>query len=136
MINCTCKLNITDGNSYVIVDSDPCMNHKNKSLAETFRLRTWIIDEGMLYNSYREDTGTEVEHGLIFKDSPWHNNQFVCDLSSYLQKFSHELLVGVNLFADGVLTNAQGRMRFKKAMTIEPEVLYQRMNATVKKYLA
>src|SRR5947207_14907126 len=121
MSRCICKLRLTDGTNFVLVDVNPCANHKDMSIAETFKLRTWIIEEGMLYNSYRNDTGTNADNGLIFKNSPWHNNQFVCELTPYFRGEANELLIGVNLFADGVLTNAQGRMRFRKAPIIEPE---------------
>lgn len=136
MAYCTCELKLMDGSSFVIADANPCLSHKDKSVAGTFRLRTWIVDEGLLYNSYREDTGTNVEHGLVFKNSPWHYNQYICDLSSFLLNEKLDVLVGVNLFADGILTNAQGRMRFKKAPPSDPEEAFQRMNAAIRKSLS
>jgi hypothetical protein len=97
----------------------------------------WVIDEGMVYNSYRDDTGTGPEQGLMFKPSPWHFNQFVCDLTSYLQRETlSEVPVGVNLFADGVLTAAQGKLRFKRAPQVELAELTRRMDAAVRRVLA
>jgi hypothetical protein len=136
MVDCKCELKLIDGYHAVILDSVPCVAHKDANRAETFRLRTWIIDEGYMYNSYRDDTGTSPETGLVFKPSPWHFNQFICDLTPYLQRESlPEVPVGVNLFADGVLTNAQGKVRFKKAPQLEPAELQKRLNAAVRKSL-
>jgi len=72
-----------------------------------------------------------------FKQSPWHYNQFVCDLTSYLQRETlAEVPVGVNLFADGVLTAAQGKVRFKKAPQVDMAELSRRMDAAVRRALA
>jgi len=118
------------------LECGPCVVHKDANRAETFRLRVWVIDEGYMYNSYRDDTGTSPEQGLVFKPSPWHFNQFFCDLTPYLQRETlSEVPVGVNLFADGVLTNAQGKVRFKKAAQIDSAELSRRMHAAVRKSL-
>jgi rubrerythrin len=136
MVDCKCELKLVDGSNAVILDAVPCVAHKDTNRAETFRLRVWIIDEGYMYNSYRDDTGTSPETGLVFKLSPWHANQYICDLTPYLQRESlPEVPVGVNLFADGVLTNAQGKVRFKKAPQLEPTELSKRLNAAVRKSL-
>jgi len=136
-VDCRCELKLADGTPSVILLTNTCMAHKDSNRAETFRLRAWIIDEGWTYNSYREDTGTTPEQGLVFRPSPWHFNTFVCDLSSYLQKESMaEIPVGVNLFADGVLTNAQGKVRFRRNPGMEPAELSRRMEAAVRRALA
>jgi len=128
---------LADGTPSVILLTNMCLAHKDSNRAETFRLRTWIIDEGWTYNSYREDTGTTPELGLTFKSSPWHFNTFVCDLSSYLQKETMaEVPVGVNLFADGVLTNAQGKMRFRRLPMMETAELMHRLESAVRRALA
>jgi rubrerythrin len=136
MADCKCELKLVDGASSVIVLTSPCVTHKDVR-AETFRLRAWVIDEGVLYNSYREDTGTTPETGLAFKPSPWHFGQFVCDLTPYLQRESAaEIPVGVNLFADGVLTAAQGRIRFRRAPQVDGGELSKRMDGFVRRALA
>jgi len=136
-VDCRCELKLADGTPSVILLTGTCMAHKDSNRAETFRLRAWIIDEGWTYNSYREDTGTNPETGLLFKSSPWHFNTFFCDLSSYLQRESlAEIPVGVNLFADGVLTNAQGKVRFRKAPAMEAGELTRRMEAAVRRALS
>jgi hypothetical protein len=90
-----------------------------------------------MVNSYRDDTGTSPEAGLTFKPSPWHWNQFVCDLTSYLQRESlSEVPVGVNLFADGVLhTTALGKMRFRKAAQVDQAELSRRLVAAIRRSL-
>jgi len=137
MAECRCELKLVDGTPSVILLSAQCFSHKDSNRAETFRLRVWVIDEGWTYNSYRDDTGTNPEQGLLFRSSPWHHNVFVCDLSAYLQKESlAEVPVGVNLFADGVLTNAQGKIRFRKAPTVDMVELTRRLEAAVRQVLA
>jgi len=90
-----------------------------------------------MYNSYREDTGTSPTTGLAFVPSPWHTGQFVCDLTKYLEKEqATELPIGVNLFADGVLTTAQGRIRFQKTPQFPQAELSKRMGAAVRASLA
>jgi len=123
---------LVDGSSFVILEAAGCAPHKDAT-RERFRVRTWIIDEGMLYNSYRDDTGTDPAQGLPCKPSPWHYSQFVCDLSAYLQKeTTAEVPVGLNLFSDSVLTNAQGRMRFKKAQPVDQAELTRRLENAVR----
>jgi hypothetical protein len=137
MAECKCELKLVDGSSNVVLLTSTCSTHKDANRAETFRLRAWVIDEGWTYNSYRDDTGTSPETGLVFKSSPWHHNQFLCDLSSYLQRETlAEIPVGVNLFADGVLTAAQGKIRFRKAPHVEMAELSRRFDAFVRKSLA
>jgi len=136
MAECKCELKLVDSTPSVVLLTSPCVTHNDANRAETFKLRAWIIDEGMVYNSYREDTGTAPETGLAFKPSPWHLNQFVCDLSSYLQRETlAEVPVGLNLFADGVLTLAQGKMKFRKAPHVEMAELTRRFGAAVRKSL-
>jgi hypothetical protein len=73
---------------------------------------------------------------LTFKPSPWHYNQFVCDLTQYLQKESlAEIPVGVNLIADGALTAAQGKIRFRKAPQVDQAELGGRLGAAVRRSL-
>jgi hypothetical protein len=90
-----------------------------------------------MYNSYREDTGTAPTSGLAFVASPWHVGQFVCDLSKYLEKEQlAEVPVGVNLFADGVLTAAQGRIRFQKTPQFPQAELNKRLGLAVRTSLS
>jgi len=136
MAECKCELRLVDGTPAVVLVTGSCPSHKDADRAETFRLRAWIIDEGWTYNSYRDDTGTSPEAGLAFQPSLWHYNQFVCDLTSFLQRESlAEVPVGVNLFADGVLTAAQGKMRFRKAPQADQAELSRRLGAAVRKSL-
>jgi len=114
----------------------PCPQHR-EALPDSFRLRVWIIDEGLVYNSYREDTGTVATAGLPFVPSPWHVGQFVCDLTRYLEREqAAEIPVGVNLFADGVLTLAQGRIRFQKVPQVALAELSKRLGVAVRTSLA
>jgi len=138
MADCKCELKLVDGASSVILLTSPCPTHIGEATRfESFRLRAWVIDEGMLYNSYRDDTGTAPEQGLVFKPSPWHFNQFLCDLTAYLQRETlAEVPVGVNLFADGVLTSAQGTIRFRKSPQVEQPELSRRLDTAVRKALA
>jgi len=90
-----------------------------------------------MYNSYREDTGTTPSTGLVFVASPWHSSQFLCDLSKYLEKESlAQIPVGVNLFADGVLTSAQGVIRFQKTPQYSQAELSKRLGIAVRTSLA
>jgi len=128
-----------DENSFILVDANQCLSHKDKSLPETFRLRAWIINEGTFYNSYREDTGIKAENGLVFKDYPWNNNKFICDLTSYLSKEpsnGDKILIGVNLFVDGILTGAQGRTRFKQSLFLTENEASEKIDHSIKQYLS
>jgi len=90
-----------------------------------------------VYNSYREDTGTSPTAGLVFTPSPWHFGQFQCDLTRYLDKEQiAEIPVGVNLFADGVLTLAQGRIRFQKVPQVPQAELSKRLGVAVRTSLS
>lgn len=136
MADCRCELKLVDGSSVVVLSTTPCLSHRDAN-AETFRLRAWVIDEGLVYNSYREDTGTSPSSGLAFVPSPWHHGQFVCDLSKYLEKEqAAQVPVGVNLFADGVLTAAQGIIRFQKTPQIPQAELSKRLGVAVRSALA
>jgi vacuolar-type H+-ATPase subunit I/STV1 len=91
----------------------------------------------MVYNSYREDTGTSASQGLQFVASPWHVGQYACDLSKYLSKEeAADVPVGVNLFADGALTSAQGRIRFQKTPQVAPAELAKRLDVAVRATLS
>jgi predicted RNA binding protein with dsRBD fold (UPF0201 family) len=138
MASCLCTIKLTDGLDYVIVDTNSCSLHKNNSGADTFKLRMWIIEEGALYNSYSDDTGDNADHGLVFKENPWHYNQFICDLNSShaLSQKDTPRLIGVNLFSDKILTIAQGKMLFRKASLLDPIKTAQRINEFIRKILA
>jgi len=136
MADCRCELKLVDGSASVILLTAPCQQHRDAN-ADAFRLRAWIIDEGIMYNSYREDTGTASTGGLVFVASPWHAGQFVCDLTRYLEKEQlADIPVGVNLFADGVLTAAQGRIRFQKTPQFPPAELSKRLGVAVRAALS
>jgi len=136
-MSCVCELKLVDGTSSVILNTAPCALHKDATTPESFRLRCWIIDEGLVYNSYREDTGTSPSGGLHFALSPWHSQQFVCDLTKYLEaEQALEIPVGVNLFADGCLTSAAGRIRFQKPPPLTSDELKQRMDTAVRSSLS
>jgi len=136
MADCKCELKLIDGSSAAVLSTAPCALHRDAN-SETFRLRAWIIDEGLVYNSYREDTGTSPAAGLAFVPSPWHSGQFVCDLTKYLEKEQlSQIPVGVNLFADGVLTSAQGIIRFQKAPQVAPAELNKRFGVAVRTALS
>lgn len=135
MADCRCELKLIDGSSAVVLSTAPCQPHKDAN-AETFRLRAWIIDEGLVYNSYREDTGTSPGAGLAFVPSPWHAGQFVCDLTKYLEKEqAAQIPVGVNLFADGALTSAQGIIRYQKTPQVSQSELSRRLGVAVRNSL-
>lgn len=90
-----------------------------------------------MYNSYREDTGTSPTAGLAFEPSPWHEGEYVCDLTKYLEKETlGEVPVGVNLFADGFLTAAQGKIRFRKAPQLQQSELSKRLGLAVRAELS
>jgi hypothetical protein len=136
MADCKCELKLIDGSSAVVLSTAPCQSHRDAG-AETFRLRAWIIDEGLVYNSYREDTGTSSLTGLAFVPSPWHFGQLVCDLSKYLEKEqAKEIPVGVNLIADGALTSAQGIIRYQKTPQLPQAELNQRLGIAVRSALS
>jgi len=136
MTDCRCELKLVDGSSAVVLSTAPCSQHREAN-AESFRLRAWIIDEGLVYNSYREDTGTSPVAGLPFVPSPWHMGQFVCDLTEYLKREqAAQVPVGVNLFADGALTSAQGIIRFQKMPQVSQSELSKRLGVAVRTALA
>jgi hypothetical protein len=136
MADCRCELKLVDGSPAVVLLTSSCQAHKDTNV-ETFRLRAWIIDEGIMYNSYREDTGTSPAAGLAFVPSPWHTGQLVCDLSKFLEKESaSQVPVGVNLFADGALTSAQGIIRFSKTAQVSQAELNKRHSAAVRAALS
>jgi len=130
-------LKLVDGPFLVNLNTAPCIYHKECTAPESFRLRVWIIDEGWTYNSYRDDTGTSPSAGLTFYPSPWHNGQFVCDLTKYLEREqAAEVPVGVNLFADGALTNACGKIRCQRTPQPSPAELSKRMSAAIRSSLS
>lgn len=136
MAECVCELKLVDGLPFVLLKTAPCASHRDANAA-AFRLRAWVIDEGMMYNSYREDTGTSPAQGLAFSPSPWHESEYVCDLTKYLEKESMlEVPVGVNLFADGYLTSAQGKIRFRKAPQVPQGELSKRLGIAVRTELS
>jgi len=135
MGDCKCELKLANGSSFVVLSTAPCITHREAN-AESFRLRAWIIDEGWTYNSYREDTGTSPLQGLIFVASPWHVGEFVCDLCQYMKQEQAEVPVGTNLFADGVLTVAQGTIRFQRPESVPQAELTKRLGQAVRTTLS
>jgi len=136
-MSCVCELKLVDGVSSVTLITAPCVYHREATTPEAFRLRVWIIDEGWTYNSYREDTGTSPSAGLKFVLSPWNSGQFTCDLTKYLEREqTAEVSVGVNLFADGALTNACGKFKFQRTDQLSPAELSKRMSSAVRSSLS
>lgn len=100
------------------MDSNKCERHKNTLTPETFKLRIWIIEEGLFYNSRRNDTGVNVEQALPFKIYPYNDCYLACDFGFYLQNETRGR-IGMNLFADDVLTNAKGELDFTRDIMLQ-----------------
>jgi len=134
MSECRCcfKLSLSQTNN-VFINTEGCDTHKDAP-ESSFGIRAWVNVPGMLYNSYRNDTGTDPHNALSVFQSPYDNSLLTCNLTQYVEDSKEEegVVISLNLFVDGVLTTAKTEIKYKTFSPVSEEELKRRLKDSVR----